>query len=145
MIPARARKASLASPELGNAAATSGSKTTTALPEAYREAYLLRVAPLKSYSGRISSASTGLTGSLLLRDFFIVPSFTARRRSRADDANHSDPLRIHDRKQTATLRKAYERKPLFPTRMARIRSRLLKRALALVEIGRSFLRILLEL
>ena len=32
MIPAKARNASFASPELGNAAATSGSRTTTALP-----------------------------------------------------------------------------------------------------------------
>src|ERR1017187_7080310 len=97
MIPARARNASFASPELGNAAATSGSRTTTALPAAYRDAYLLREARLKSYSGRISSASTWLTTSLLLSDFFMVPSFTAGCRPRADDANRAAPLSIHDR------------------------------------------------
>jgi len=42
-----------------NAAATSGSRTTTALPIAYCAAYLLVIPRLKSYSGRISSASGG--------------------------------------------------------------------------------------
>src|ERR1017187_10009055 len=105
MIPARARNASFASPELGNAAATSGSRTTTALPAAYRDAYLLREARLKAYSGRISSASTWLTTWLLLSDFFMVPSFAAGCRSRADDANRSAPPSIHDPEQTAELRK----------------------------------------
>src|ERR1039458_2170091 len=120
MIPARALNASFASPALGNAAATSGSKTTTAHPAAYRDAYLLREARLKSYSGRISSASTWLTTSPLLSDFFMVPSFTAGCRSRADDANRSAPLSIHDRKQTAFLRKAQEHEPRFATRVTRI-------------------------
>src|ERR1022692_3419671 len=108
MISARARSASLASLELGNAAATSGSSTTTALPAAYRDAYLLREARLKSYSGRISSASTWLTTSLLLSDFFMVPSFTAGCRPRADDGNRSGALSIHDREQTAHLRTAWK-------------------------------------
>src|ERR1035438_3456441 len=74
MIPAKARNASFASPELGNAAATSGSRTTTVLPAANCDAYLLREARLKSYSGRISSASTWLTALPLLSDFFIGPT-----------------------------------------------------------------------
>src|ERR1019366_307604 len=120
MIPARARNASFASPEFGKAAATSGSRTTTALPLVYRDANLLGEARLKSYSGRISSASTWLTTSALLSDFFMVPSFTAGRRPRADDANRSAPLSIHDREQTAHLRKAWKYRPLFSRRMTRI-------------------------
>src|ERR1035438_1364826 len=106
MIPARARNASFASPELGNAAATSGSRTTTALPLMYRDAYLLGAARLKSYSGRISSASTWLTAAPLLGDFFMVPSFMAGCRPRADDANRPAPFSIHHRAQTGGLRKA---------------------------------------
>ena len=120
MIPAKARNASFASPELGNAAATSGSRTTTALPLVYRDAYLLGAARLKSYSGRISSASTWLTTSALLSDFFMVPSFTPGCRSRTDDAHRSAPLSIHYRKQTAVLRKAQEHEPRFATRVTRI-------------------------
>jgi len=47
MIPARARKAFFASAGFGNAAATSGSSAITALPAAYRDAYLLREARLE--------------------------------------------------------------------------------------------------
>jgi hypothetical protein len=61
-----------------------------------------------------------LTTSPLLSDFFIVASFTAGCRSRADDANRSAPLSIHDREQTPHLRKAQEYKPLFRGRMTRI-------------------------
>jgi hypothetical protein len=69
MIPANARKASLAAFALGNTAATSGSNTTTELPAAYFDAYRLGIARLKSYSGRISSGSAGLR---LLDAFFIA-------------------------------------------------------------------------
>src|SRR5437763_1212701 len=103
MIPARARNASLASPGVGNAAATSGSSTTTALPAAYRSAYLLGEARLKSYSGRISSASTESAAFLLLGVFFIAPSLTPCGRARADNPNSLATLNVHDCKQTPFL------------------------------------------
>ena len=103
MIPASARNASLASFELRNAAATSGSSTTTALPAAYRDAYLLGEARLKSYSGRISSASAGPVAFGLIGDLFIVPSFTPRGTPRADDSNGLAALHVHDCKQTHAL------------------------------------------
>src|ERR1017187_129868 len=156
MIPARARSASFASPELGNAAATSGSRTTTALPAAYRDANLLRDARLKSYSGRISSASGLVLTSPLLSDLFIVPSFAAGCPSRADNANRSATFNIHDGKQTAALRKAQQRKPLLPSGMTRISHDaaqwiaedcrcLLERDFVFGEICRSFLRVPLKL
>src|SRR5437870_3086197 len=120
MIPANARNASLTSPEVGNAAATSGSSTTTALPATYRDAYLLREAALKSYSGRISSASTVLPVSVLLRGLFIIPSLIVGGESRADDANYLAPVNIHDSKQSLAFRKAQQHEPLFVRRMTRI-------------------------
>jgi hypothetical protein len=113
MIPARARRASLASLELGKAAATSGSKTTTALPTAYLEAYLLREPRLKSYSGRISSASDPSAAFVLLDDFFIIPSLLACGLSRADDAHDTVPIYIHDDNQTTVFRKPEQNEPLF--------------------------------
>jgi hypothetical protein len=112
MIPAKARSASLASPELGNVAATSGSSTTTALPAAYRDAYLLREARLKSYSGRMSSASVLSEALRLLGDFLIVPSLTRRGTSRADDTNRFAPVHVHDCEQTLVSRKAEQHEPL---------------------------------
>jgi hypothetical protein len=88
----RARNASVASPALGKAAATSGSSTTTTLPAAYLDAYLLREARRKSYSGRISSTSAGAAVFSLLSDFFIVPSLVACGLSCADDANDHMPI-----------------------------------------------------
>ena len=98
MMPARARSASLACRELRNAAATSGSSTTAVLPAAFRDAYLLGEALLKSYSGRISSLS---------RVLFIAPSLRTRCRPRADDANHVSAL-------------PEKHEPLLTGRMARI-------------------------
>jgi hypothetical protein len=72
MIAAKARNASLASPAVGNAAATSGSRTTTEQPEAYRDAYGFRLALLKSYSGRILSTASARAALVLLCGFFIV-------------------------------------------------------------------------
>ncbi len=112
MIAARARKASFACAGFGNAAATSGSNTITALPAAYRDAYLLREARLKSYSGRISPASACLVALPLVSDLFIVPSLTAGSPPRADYANRVATVNVHDRKQTPVLRKAQERVPL---------------------------------
>src|SRR5450432_769371 len=113
MIPASARKASLASPALGKAAATSGSRTTTALPAAYRDANLLGEPRLKSYSGRISSASTRSAGKLLLRDFFIISSLSACGLPGADDANRLCALDVHDCKQTTSFRNAQQFQPLL--------------------------------
>src|SRR5664279_2106752 len=113
MIPASARKASFASPALGKAAATSGSRTTTALPAAYRDANLLGEPRLKSYSGRISSASTRAAGTPLLRDFFIISFLWTCGQSGADDANRLWALNIHNCKQTTLFRNAQQYQPLF--------------------------------
>src|ERR1017187_7153154 len=120
MMPAKARSASLASRALGNAAATSGSSTTTALPAAYRDAYLLGEARLKSYSGRISSAPTCSVALPLVDDLFIVSPLTPCGPSRANDANGFAPFYVHDCKQMLVLRKAQQHKPLFLGRMTRI-------------------------
>src|SRR5438105_3847499 len=103
MMPARARNASLASPGVGKAAATSGSSTTTTLPAVYRDAYLLGRALLKSYSGRISSVSTELAGLLLLSVFFIFLSLPPCGRPRANNANSLATLNVHDCQQTPFL------------------------------------------
>jgi len=56
----------------------------------------------------------------LLGDFFIVPSLRAGCPPRADDANHSNTVGIHDREQVPVLRNAQQHKPLFPNGMTRI-------------------------
>src|ERR1039457_5090394 len=120
MIPASARNASFASPELGKAAATSGSSTTTALPAANRDANLLGELRLKSYSGRISSASIRSAGTPLLGDFFIVSSLWTCGLSGAHDANRLCSLDVHNRKQTTLFRNAQQYQPLLYGRMTRI-------------------------
>jgi hypothetical protein len=156
MVRAKARNASLASPEVGNAAATSGSSTTTALPAAYRDAYLLRVARLKSYSGRISSASTRFVPLSLVGDFFTVPSLAGRRPSRPNDTNCSVLVNVHHRKQTMVLSKAQEHEPFFRKRRARVGNNatqriaehtrcLLERDLVFGQICCGFSRVPLEL
>ena len=87
MIAARARKASLASPAVGNAAATSGSRTTTALPAAYRDAYWFRRALRKSYSGKISSAGICRSTPPLFRVFLIISPLASRRPPSTNDTN----------------------------------------------------------
>jgi hypothetical protein len=101
MIPAKARNASLAALALGNAAATSGSSTTTELPAAYFDAYGLRTALLKSYSGRISSGSDAVH---FLGAFFIVLSFTPRGPPGADSSTLFPTFHVHDCNQTLALR-----------------------------------------
>ena len=118
MIPANARKASFASPELGKAAATSGSRTTTALPAAYRDANLLGSPRLKSYSGRISSASTRSAVVPLLRDFFIISSLWTRSLSSTDDANRLGALKVHNCEQTTLFRNAQQYEALLYDRMS---------------------------
>lgn len=115
MIPASARKASLASSELGKAAATSGSRTTTALPAAYRDANLLGEPRLKSYSRRISSGSTRSAGTPLLGDLFIISSLWTCGLSGADDANRLGAFGVHDCKQTVLFRPTQQ--PTAPLRL----------------------------
>jgi hypothetical protein len=92
MISAKVRNASLAAFALGNAAATSGSRTTTELPAAYFDAYGLAAARLKSYSGNMSSGSTALR----LGAFFIVLSFTPCSLACADNSNFFVTFNVHD-------------------------------------------------
>lgn len=66
----------------------------------YCDAYLLRAALLKSYSGRISSAPTGaastqLTVFDLVGSFFIVPFLPSSCLSRTDHANLTIALSAH--------------------------------------------------
>ncbi len=103
MIADNARKASFTSPEVGNAAATSGSRTTTELPAAYRDAYLFGAPLLKSYSGRISSAPTRFATSPLFRVLFIVFTFAPGCRARTDDANCLAAIYEHYREQMRLL------------------------------------------
>src|ERR1044071_7322026 len=105
MIRAKARKASLASPDVGNAAATSGSSTTTALPAEYLDADPFGSARLKSYSGRISLGPVRAVVTLALRRaLFIVPSLTMSGAPRADDPNGFAALDVHHRDQSSRLR-----------------------------------------
>jgi hypothetical protein len=97
MIPAKARNASLAALALGNAAATSGSSTTTELPTAYFDAYALRTALLKSYSGKMSSGSDAVR---FLGAFFIVLSFTTCGPPGADYSNLLATFHVDDCHQT---------------------------------------------
>jgi hypothetical protein len=100
MIPASARNTSLTSPELGKAAATSGSKTTTVLPAAYRDANLLGEPRLKSYSGRMPPASTRPAPTPLLINFFMISSLVPGGQPGADDANSLLTLGVQDCQQT---------------------------------------------
>ena len=62
------------------------------LPAAYRDANLFGEARLKSYCGRISSASIRSAFTPLPGCFFIVSSLRARSPSGADDANELGAL-----------------------------------------------------
>ncbi len=94
--------------EFGNAAATSGSSTTTAtagnIPRRVLIARGSTEIVLPEESRRPRSELDGLV--LLLRSLFIVPSLAACSSSRADDANSYSPLRVHDCKQALALRRA---------------------------------------
>ena len=105
MIAARARSASFASTAVGNAVATSGSRTTTELPTAYRDAYLFRGAPRKSYSGKISSAGIRRLRIPLLTVFFIVSPLTPGRDPGTDDPNGLAAVDEHHREQAFVPRK----------------------------------------
>ena len=121
MIAARARNASLASPEVGNAAATSGSRTTTELPAAYRDAYGFGFALLKSLSGRISSPRLRLLASCLLGGLFIVLSLTPGGRPRTDDPNCLAAIHEHHGEQMLVSRNAQQHQTLLVRGMAWVR------------------------
>src|SRR6202023_1548972 len=95
IIPASARNASLASPEFGKAAATSGSRTITALAPAYRGGDLLGSLRLKSYSGRIWLGSTRSVAARLPGDFFLVFSLRTGGRSGLSNSNSLGPFDEH--------------------------------------------------
>src|SRR2546425_7348715 len=100
MARARALRASLTSCAPGNTTATSGSSVTTIAPFAKREAYLLRRARLKSYSGRTSAAFRRRVTVLLAFALFIVFALTACHLPCADQPNRIAPLREHYHEQT---------------------------------------------
>lgn len=120
MTPAKARNTSLTSSAFRNTAATSGSSTTTTLPVAYRDAYLLGSARLKSYSGSISSALPDPACLVVLRAFFIFFPFKASRWPRADQTNSISPLGEHHRRQAVGARKTEQDESFFANRMSRI-------------------------
>jgi hypothetical protein len=95
MTRANARRASFASRGPGNTAATAGSRVTVRLPFAYREAYLLRRARLKSYSGRTSSARRRRPATVLAFTFFMNSPLAARRLARTDQPDRIAALREH--------------------------------------------------
>src|ERR1043165_2553400 len=120
MIVAKARNASLASRAVGNAAATSGSRTTTELPAAYRDAYLLRGASRKSYSGRISSRGGCCSIFSLPRVFFIVFPLSSSRSPSTDDPDCLAALDKHYCRKAFLRRKTKESEPFLVRRMASV-------------------------
>jgi hypothetical protein len=68
---------------------------------------------LKSYCGRISSASIRLAATPLLGCFFKLSSLWPRSPSGADDANGLGTLDVHDGRQTPLFRNAHQYLPLF--------------------------------
>ena len=102
---------------VGNIWATSGSRTTTLLPAAYRCAYLPRTPPVKSYSASIVSFDLGFLV------FFISPTFSPGSLPSAYQANSISPLRVHDHNDSSSKGAAQQNKSLFPYRMIRIANR----------------------
>lgn len=115
--PAILRRARFTEAESGKAAATSGSRTTTFVPSAYRLAYLPRTPPRKSYSGRMVSGSDTFSGF-----FFIDLALKARRRPGIDKANRI-AICVGDNNQSLPMRCPNREKPRFTNRMVRIRHR----------------------
>ena len=75
------RNAAFTARAVGNAAATSGARTTTFVPCAYRFAYLPRTPPLKSYSARMGLSRTWPVG------FFISAPLAAAGLACTDEAD----------------------------------------------------------
>ena len=94
-----ALRVSFTSSAVGNWLETSGAKTTTLVPDAYRAACLPRTPLLKSYSGRILLEMR----VFILTCFFILSSFISSRESRADEADSVGPLCVRYHEQTPTV------------------------------------------
>jgi hypothetical protein len=107
----------LASRAPGKTAATSGSKVTTTLPFAYREAYGFGRARLKSYSGRTSSSGMRSIAVFLLFGFLMFFSLAARCSAGADQVNYAIALSEHYHEQAAPVRLAEEDEPLLTLRV----------------------------
>lgn len=85
---------------VGNASATSGSRTMILDPRANRAAYLPRTPPLKSYSARIVSPAE-------LDGFFISAPLAAAGKASADETNLSlTSLRVNDDKHPMYYRQS---------------------------------------
>src|SRR5437660_1395765 len=115
---ANVRKASLTARLSGKSRATSGSRSTTLVPCAYRAAVTPRAALEKSYSGRIVSASAATFFALVV---FIFPSLSARGESGTDDSCSWRPLGIRDYDEPRSLGYPEQQKALFALGMIRIR------------------------
>jgi hypothetical protein len=104
MIP---RSETLTTFELGNTLATSGSRTTTLVPCAWRRAYLPRSPCEKSYS----------FGFCLRPDlfciFFITLAFSTAGPSRANDPDIIAAIRVNDNEQFAGKGSAHRNEPFF--------------------------------
>lgn len=88
---------------------------------AIREAYGLRRAREKSYSGKMSSSATRAGDASLRRGFFVVMAFVTRGASGAEDADAVIPaFREHYCQEPAPNRQAEQGQPNLSTRMARI-------------------------
>ncbi len=98
---ASVRSASLTAWLSGKSCATSGSRSTTLVPCAYRAAVTPRTALEKSYSGRIVSPSAA---GFLVLVVFIFPSLVARGQSGADDPCPWRPLGIRDHHEPRSAR-----------------------------------------
>ena len=99
MISIRARRAWLAEAESGKTSATSGSRTTTLLPAAYRWAYFPRTPFAKSYSSNISGAE------LFSGSFSVGSPFSRRREPGTDDTDHYLTIMIPHRRNNPMVTK----------------------------------------
>lgn len=111
-----ARKVLFTSAAVGKASATSGSSTTTFVPEAYRAACLPRTPPLKSYSARMLL----LRRDLVLLRFLILALFRSCRRPRAYDADSLSTLCVRYHDQAPKVRAAHIQKALLRFGMIRV-------------------------
>ncbi len=114
---ANVRSASLTARLSGKSSATSGSRSTTLVPSAYRAAVTPRTACEKSYSGRIVSASAFRLFESLV---FILSSLAARRESGADDSCPGRPFSVRHDAPRFLGHSDYE-KALLALRVIRIR------------------------
>ena len=140
------RSAVLTAFAVGNARATSGSRTTTLLPAANRPAYLPRTPPEKSYSvgmGRSRTARALPAAPRFAEDlpglfavFFILSPLVRGGASGADDAYHRcRALDMNDNEEAIQFRSAEEEKAIFVLRMIGVRDSERKGAFALTPLS----------